>query len=258
MTNVIAWPPVGLTGWDFHTSDPISRSLTVFGGRARTSSRLRRRRLATAMITGVGEDQSGAGYVEMLKRQLAGGQHLVRVECLPALWHLAGAGMDLKNGPLAWVEGATEMVWTAGATEMLFGDGDYALSGEPTTDSGWPALVVTGLPIGVVVARPSQLIKVMNSEGTETSRVLTVARSVAWTDPESGTTTGRSVIRTETAFTLEGMVSIGDRESIVFEALDMPRAMQAPRDPRGYVFTWNFREVFADEYDSWTELDPWR
>ena len=100
------------------------------------------------------------------------------------------------------------------------------------------------------MARPSELISVTGTAGTsETAYVLTVARSDA---------TGVATIRTDKpeAFTLSGLVSIGQRESIVFEAAGVPRSVQGVTGTFGYQ--WDFREVFEDEYsDGWTEVDPW-
>lgn len=248
MTDVIAWPPVGLTGWELTRLDPISRSVALIDGRARTSSAQRSRRLATAHVPGRNLDGSGAGYIEMLKEFLEGGRHLVRVECLAPIWHLAARGMNLRNSPMGWTSDGSDMDWLAGNSTLLWSD-NLAMYGEPRTQSGWPALRVEGLPKNSLVARPSDRITVTNDAGaTEASRVLTVARSDS---------SGVATIRVRDTFTLSGLVSIGDKESIVFEALEMPRAVQPVTGDWGYE--WSFREVFSDEYpDGWTERDPWR
>ena len=246
MTDVIAWPPVGLTAWEFTRVDPVSRSVGLLDGRPRTSSAQRSRRLATAIVSGMGPDLAGAGYVEMLKEYLAGGRHLVRVECMsPNLQRVSS--LHLKNAHMEWTSSGTAMDWTSDGATMLWSD-NLEMHGVPATDGSWPALTVTGLPASSIVARPSDLITVTDSAGAkETSRVLMVARSDA---------TGAATIRTRDTFTLSGLVSIGDKESIVFEALDMPRAVQPVAGAWGYE--WAFREVFADEYpDGWTERDPW-
>lgn len=246
MTDVIAWPPVGLTAWELTRVDPVSRSVGLLDGRPRTSSAQRSRRLATAVVSGMGPDLAGAGYIEMLKEFLAGGRHLVRVECMAPVWHLAQR-LNLKNSPMEWTANGTDMEWTAGGSGLIWSD-NLAMTGEPRTDSGWPALRVEGLPKNSLVARPSDRITVTDANGnTESSRVLTVARSGGL---------GNATIRTRDTFTLSGLVSIGDKESIVFEALDTPRAVQPVSGSWGY--DWSFREVFSDEYpDGWTERDPW-
>ncbi|WP_282026862.1 hypothetical protein [Limimaricola cinnabarinus] len=245
MTDVIAWPPVGLTAWELTRVDPVSRSVGLLDGRPRTSSAQRSRRLATAQVSAFGPDRAGAGYIEMLKEFLAGGRHLVRVDCPSPLSPLV-TSLNLKNGVMQWTSGGDDMEWTAGGSDLLWSD-NIALTGEPRTDKGWPALRVEGLPKNSIVARPSDRITVTDANGnTESSRVLTVARSGGL---------GNATIRTRDAFTLSGLVSIGDKESIVFEALNMPRAVQPVSGSWGY--DWNFREVFQDEYDSWTERNPW-
>lgn len=250
MTDVIAWPPVGLTAWELTRSDPVSRSVGLIDGRPRTSSAQRARRLATASVGGHGPlaiGRAGAGYMEMLKEFLAGGRHLVRAECFTTLPGNVGP-LNLRNSPMEWTSGGSDMEWTSGNSALLWSD-NLAMYGEPRTQSGWPALRVEGLPKNSIVARPSDRITVTNDAGaTEASRVLTVARS---------NSSGVATVRVRDTFTLSGLVSIGDRESIVFEALDMPRAVRPMAGD--FAYEWSFREVFADEYpDGWVERDPWR
>lgn len=249
MTDVIAWPPFQLTGWELAEVYPQSRSTGLIEGRPRTSSAQRGRRVATANVTGIGTGLDGAGYVRMLNRIWAGKPNLVRVECLSSLWYLAGGGLDLRNNILEWTDEGTDLLWTAGGVDLLWGDGAYALSGEPATDGGWHSLTVSGLQPSRIVARPSELISITDGTTKESAYVLTVARSDA---------SGVATIRTDkaTAFTLTGLVSIGQRENIVFEAQGVPRSVQGVTGTFGYQ--WDFREVFEDEYDDgWTEINPW-
>ena len=249
MTDVIAWPPFQLTGWELAEVYPQSRSTGLIEGRPRTSSAQRGRRVATANVTGIGTGLDGAGYVRMLNRIWAGKPNLVRVECLSSLWYLAGGGMDLRNNILEWTDEGTDLLWTAGAVDLLWGDGAYALEGTPATDDGWHSLTVSGLPPSRVVARPSELISVDDGTTKETAYVLRTVRSDA---------SGVATIRTDkpAAFTATGLASIGQRESVVFEAQSVPRSVQGVTGTFGYQ--WDFREVFEDEYpDGWTEVDPW-
>ncbi|MAX76557.1 hypothetical protein [Sulfitobacter sp. UBA4523] len=249
MTDVIAWPPFQLTGWELAEVYPQSRSVGLIEGRPRTSSAQRARRVATANITGIGTDQAGAGYVRMLNRMWAGKPNLVRVKCLSSLWYLAGGALNLRNNVLEWTDDGTDLLWTAGGVDLLWGDGAYALQGEPATDGPWHSLTVSGLPPSRILARPSEVISVTDGDTKESAYVLTVARSDA---------SGVATIRTDKpeAFTLTGLVSIGQRENIVFEALGVPRSVQGVTGTFGYQ--WDFREVFEDEYnDGWTEVNPW-
>ncbi len=249
MTYVIAWPPFELTGWELAEIYPQSRSVGLIDGRPRTSSAYRGRRVATASITGIGKQKAGAGYVRMLNRTWSGKPNLVRVDCLSTIWYLARGGLDLRNNVLEWTDAGTDLLWTVGDTALIWGDGPYALEGVPGTDGDWFALTVTGLPPSRIVARPSELISVTDGVTTETAYVLTVARSDA---------AGMATIRTDkaTAFSITGLASIGQRESIVFEAQGVPRSVQGITGTFGYQ--WDFREVFEDEYpDGWTEVNPW-
>lgn len=247
MTNVYAWPPVGLTGWELHPQHGVSRSTGFFGDSAYTSSRGRFRRMVTAVATGLGVDMNAAGYIENLKYLLAGGEHLVRIEAQAPLWFFLDLDPNLRNALMNWTEGETEMVWTDGGTEVLFSEGRYPLAATPAMDGVWPALQVSGFPPNTVVAHPSQRVTVTTDSASEASRVLTAAVSDG---------SGEALIRTFDTFTLTGLASFGDTESMVLEATDIPRAVQ----PIGgdWSYTWNFREVFADEYESWTELNPWQ
>lgn len=249
MTDVIAWPPFQLTGWELAEIYPQSRSVGLIEGRPRTSSAQRARRVATANVTGIGTAQDGAGYVRMLNRQWAGKPNLTRVECFSSLWYLARGGLDLRNNVLEWTDGVTDLLWTAGGVDLLWGDGAYALEGVPATDDGWFSLTVSGLPPSRIVARPSELISVTDGTTTETAYVLRTTRSDA---------SGVATIRTDkpTAFTITGLASIGQRESVVFEAASVPRAVQGVTGTFGYQ--WDFVERFEDEYsDGWTEVNPW-
>lgn len=246
MTNVYAWPPVGLTGWEATRLDPVSRSESLIDGRARTSSAGRARRLATAIVPGINKDQSGAGYVENLKRLLAGGEHLVRVPWRSAIWFLADRPPGLVTQRLLFTSGEVDLEFTSGGVDLLFGTG-VNMIGAPATDDGWDAITVTGLPPNTIVARPSDTIEVRDETTEELRTVLALARSDG---------SGEAVIRILGGpITLTGHVSIGTEEQVLLEALGMPRAVQ-PLDG-DWSYTWNFREVFADEYGSLTELNPW-
>jgi len=248
MTDVIAWPPVSLTGWEITRRDPVSRSVGLIQGARRTSAAQTPRRLATAVVLGRGADQAGAGYVEMLKQQLAGGRHLVRVECTSAVWQLARAEAVFRSAGVDWTASGVSLNWTSGGVDLLWVDGDYALYGNPAADGDWDAISVTGLPPSRIVARPSERIAVTDGLTTEEATVLTVARSDA---------SGAATIRLASAVTLSGRVNIGAAASIVFEARDLPRAVQTVRGR--WVYTWEFREAFETEFaDGWTEVDPWR
>jgi hypothetical protein len=207
--------------------------------------------VATAIISGIGPDLAGAGYVRMLNRQWAGRPKLVRVDCLSSLWFLSKGGLDLQNKIMDSMADGVEVLWTADGAGVIMGDGRYPTSGVPVTDGGWHGLTVTGLPPSRLVARPSELISITDINGTiESGYILAAVRSDA---------NRAAVIRTDRseAFTLSGgLVSIGHSESIVFEAVDVPRAVQGLSGD--FSYRWDFEEAFEDEYsDGWTEVNPW-
>lgn len=243
MTDVIKWPPVSLTGWEFTVVDPVSESRTLIGGAPRTSAYLPRRRMATAVVPMNGGDGANLGYVEMLKRRLAG-IHLVRVECRPAIW--CSKQSRLRNAIGEWLTGSVEGLWLSGVTEGWWTAASYF--GTAGTADGWPVVTVTGLPPNTIVVRPHELVRMLDPEGpAQSARALRVTRSDG---------SGTAVIRLETALTGTGPISIGDTESVVFRPLDYPRAVQAVGGSGAY--TWNFEEAFEDEYPGgWTEVDPW-
>lgn len=247
MTNVYAFPPVGLTGWAFEWLQPGSKSAGFTGGGMRTSSYQRERRKASAIVTGIGADRNAGGYVENLKRLIAGGEHLFRIECLPPLW-ARGLTDRYQSDLLTWTTGVDDLVWTAGGASMIWGTGEFALRGAPTTDSGWNALTVTGGPPNTLIARPSELITVTDGTSTETSRVLTAATTDG---------SGNATIRVFDTFTLTGMVSIGGTESIIMR-LEEPIPFVAQPSSGHYTYTIDGIEAFADEYETLVELDPWR
>ncbi len=249
MTDVIAWPPFDLTGWELDEIYPQSKSIGLIEGRSRTSAAQRGRRVATAMTAGIGQDRSGAGYVRMLKRQWAGKPNLVRIECQSTLWFRARLGLDLTNAVLEWTDAETKLLWTACNSDLLWGTGSYALHGTGVEDGRWHAIEVSGLPPNRIVARPSELISMTTNSDVQEAFVLSVARSDG---------TGTAIVRTDkaTAFAEAGMVSIGHKEVGVFEALSLPRAVQPVKGVFGYE--WSLREVFEDEYpDGFEDVNPW-
>ncbi|MEM8970951.1 MAG: hypothetical protein AAGD43_02650, partial [Pseudomonadota bacterium] len=229
---------------------PQSRSVGLIEGRARTSSALRPRRVASAIVSGMGPNLVGSGYLRMLKRQWAGGPKLVRANCFSTLWHLIAAERRFLTDVIAWAHDGATVAWTHDDDPVLWFSGDVALTGVPSTRDGWHGILVSGLPASQLVGMPSQCISVSSSNETQEAYVLTLVTSDA---------NGEAFFRTDRAeaFTVSGLVSVGKQESVVLEALSDPRAVQSLSEPG--QFRWEFREVFEDEYTgAFTELDPWR
>lgn len=247
MTNVIAWPPFSLTGWEIFDNYPQSRSTNFFQGNARTSSAQVARREVTAIASGIGSDLAGSGYVRMLNRQWGHGPKLVRVKCRSALWHLSAAGAELQASLMSWTSGGGELQWTTGGGDLLWatgaGSGQY---GTYNNGGTWPKLTITGLPANRVIARPADRVRVMDGETVQEQLVMGIAQSNG-----SGTAT----VYFEKPFTINGLVSIGVEEEMVLEVLATPRAVQPVGANYGYTF--EAREVFASEYaDGFTEVTP--
>lgn len=243
------WPPVGLTAWELTLDRPVSRSVGVIDGRPRTSSASRDRHLVTANVTGMGRDQAGAGYIEMLKEILPAGG-LVRMRAQSAIWHVARTGF--RNERIFGIPtGGGSMLFTAtgGADLILSTSGIW---GTPTTVDGFNAVALHGFPPGVIVIRPHEMIWRIDSAGvkslTTPRRALRVVRSDS---------NGDAVVPfLGDAWPAEGLASLGDDVEMVLEPLSMPRAVQPATGTWGYQ--WDFREVFADEFASgFQTYDPW-
>lgn len=246
MTDVIAWPPVGIVGWEVTWHQPVSRSQSLLTGRSLWSSAQRPRRLVTAQVSGTGPQAAGSGYVEMLKEIMQRrNTRLVRVPVQSAVFH--GARSRNRNAPIYWLAGEADLEWEDGASDLLWYERDY--NAYQFTFDGWPHLIVNGLPPGQIVVRPGELVTLHDPEtGTrQTARAVRI---------ETANEFGNASIRLMDPITGTGQASFGDSESAVMEATDLPRAVQPLTG--GWSYDWSFREVFADEFDGWTEVDPWR
>lgn len=238
--KIITFPPVGLTAWELTEEDNTARSVGLLSGRAIVSSNGRpARRLATAHITSIGADRAGAGYVESLRRLLRGG-NFVRINCASALWWNYRTGGAISPVLLDWVQGGDDVTFTYGGQDVQWTDGG-ALTGEPTTKGGFPALTVSGFAAGQVASYPDELIKC----GGQYARAVTMV-----TANKSGVAT----IKLHDAITESGLVSVGTKESIVFEATSQGRTVQSTGSAS---FVWEFREVLPAEYAGATEVNPW-
>jgi hypothetical protein len=246
MVNVIAWPPVGLTGYMIARADSPSVSRGLLTNARRTTASQARRRAITAVVAGIGTQAAGAGYMAELEEQTDAGRHLLRINARSAIWHLASAEYGFRNRLMTWLDGSTDMVWTSGGADLLWGDGEYPLSGVPGTADGWPILTVSGLPPSRIAVRPHERVTVTDGVTIEGARALRVTSSDG---------SGVAVIRLSAALTLSGLVSIGETESIVCEVLEWPRAVQPLAQE--WALSCGLREVFEAETDGFVEVDPW-
>ncbi|MEP3778928.1 MAG: hypothetical protein ABJM82_18080 [Shimia thalassica] len=258
MVDVIAWPPVATKGRALPTKRrPISQSRSLLTGKRYASATQRARREATVVVGGIGADKASAGYVEMFKEFLDGGINYTRISMCSPLWYGALRGLGGRRGSqaLEWMseydalkmtESAVDVVWTVG----------QPVAGVAGTFDGWPILTCTGLPANTVIAFPSETVLVVDGGGvTHTARILRVAKS-GIPDPENDNKVSATLFLD--AAVPDGDVLIGYRESVVYEVQDV-NDIQAMQPVSGnFSYTINLREVFEDETDGFTEVNPWR
>lgn len=247
MPNVIAWPRVGLVGWEIARIDRANVEYGLLTNVRRTSAPEVRRRELVANVSALSLGASGSGYMAELIEQLDGGRHLIRINARSSIWYLRDAARTYANTLIGWTAGSSELLWTDGVLDMSYIDGMYPLYGVPGSSAGRPILTVSGFPPNVVVCRPSERLAVTDGDATEQARVVNIARSNG---------AGVAVLQLASAITISGLVSLGVRESIVCAAVDIPRAVQPMRGDWSY--TWRLREVFAAETGAWVEVDPWQ
>lgn len=248
MTLVLAWPPVGATGFEWTESAPVNTSRSIITGRRYVSAHARKRRLVSLTISSLSANGAGAGYMEMTKRLLDGGVNLVRLKSIPINRH-SPVGDMLQSQPVNWsVAGDDDVDWSNGADASWFTGVVIRGAATPSANGLWSNLQLTGLPPRQLVVQAGDF---LTFEGDDGSSVTTqVIRS------QSSDATGRATIRVLDPIAGAGRVNIGTSESLVFEAIDIPRAVQPVRGDWSY--TWGFREVFADEVaGGFEEVNPW-
>lgn len=240
MTNVYAWPPVGLVAAEWSQIAPIGRSRSLLTGGSYVSAAQRRRKVASIDVSVLSRDANGAGYMEVLKRLLDGGVHLVRLYSTPINWHLHDSAENAaRSRPMSWIVPADALMWTTGGSDLPWWD-RQPTQGVASGDG--LSITVTGLPAREMVARPGEFV----SMGGKVAMVVRPAQS---------NSQGVANLRVITPLEGSGPIVIGARETAVFEADAMPRAVQ----PLGanWTYSWTFTEVFEDERGPFAEVDPW-
>lgn len=251
MVDVIKWPPVGMSSFELSVFDPISQTNSLIDNQPVISRYGRSRRVATISVSGISYDAAGAGYMEMLKEFLDGGANLIRIDMSSAIWHFVRASNNpaIANFYVTWTEPTDAVGWTEPTDAVAWFS--LSLTGTPSTASdGWPTLFVEGVPPNTIICRPHEWISLYSEDGTflERRRATNVATS---------NSIGNVSIRVDSAFTVSPAIAvIGDTESIVFRAIELPRAVQPQLGQ--WQYTWNLVEAFSDEYTGgFTEKDPW-
>lgn len=247
-TDVIAFPPLGAVGSMWTISAPVQRSQSMITGRRYLSRWGRERRKAMVNVSALSKGRSGAGFSEMLIRYLDGGANLVRLNSYPINWHLDQAQLEAvrSSQSLAWSAQADPLAWEAGGQPLYWFTGTVLSGGAVGSE-----LTVTGFPPNTLIARPGDFVRVYAAIGDISGPIAQIVKQ-ARSDAN-----GAAVLSLFEPLPAGSYprVSIGESESRVFEALDMPQSPQ----PLGanWFYQWNFSEVFADEVGGFNEVNPW-
>jgi hypothetical protein len=247
MTNVYAWPPVGALGHEWTRDDPVEGSRSLITGGDYRSATQRSRRMATVTVSGIDNSEAGAGYMESLKRLLAG-RHAVRLYSRPINYGGRGEGALRQSSIVTWEDEGGEVDWEDGAETLTWVSGRYITGTTGTDGLGFATVTISGAPANMIIARPGEFIT-LHGDPEQIAQIVTM---------ETTDETGAAPIRVFGTLTSETdvRVSIGTSESAVF----LPEGAY-PRAVRPVVgdwsYTWNFREVFEDEVGAFVEVDPW-
>ncbi|MEH7827103.1 hypothetical protein [Gemmobacter denitrificans] len=258
MPNVYAWPPVGILSLGLTEDAPTDVQRSLITGKRYVSASRRKRRVVKLTASALARGRSGAGYMENLKTLLDGGVHLVRLDIGYINWWLDRRPQELVGGqyrnalysdPVTWTtETDPSLSWTNGGDAVTWFTG-RVLQGTAGTAGGWNVLTVTNAPPSRLIARPGDFVTLYSPISATTgnrARVMTEAYSDA---------SGNATIRLMTALSGSGRVNIGTADEGVFEVVEFPDVQQPVAGD--WVFPWAFREVFEDETDTWTEVNPW-
>jgi hypothetical protein len=253
--KVFAWPPVSAIGSEWTEIAPIQVSRSMITGAERVSAFQRKRRLASISVPGLGMNHHDGGYMEMLKRYLAG-VNLVRLHSYPVAWHLRKPDRIMARGKVFTNIGQTYV--------EVFGL-------HPSVDVCRPGDFLTLFipPAGTTLDDPLPWRNGANPldwfvDDTSEPDALTwysgnpdFGTTVQVTQPVISDDTGRAVVPIfETVADFENIHLIfGSRATGVFRPVSYPRAVQPSSG--AWSYDWQFREVFADEVGGFLEVNPW-
>ncbi len=244
--NVYAWPPVHSIAQMWTEDHPVQVSRSMPDGAEYRSAFGRSRRRAQLTVSALSGDRSAAGYIEVLKGLVAG-VHAVRLTLPGPIWHLDAARLRAlrQADPVNWLVPPGAVTW-----DVDWWSGRVVVASTGTA-TGAPVLVASGLPAGIIVARPGEQITVYAADKV-TPAATAVVKAVARSDG-----TGVAVIPILSAVGpyTDRRINIGTDRSAVFRVDDWPDSPQ----PLGQNWTWgfSFREVFSDEVGGFVEIDPW-
>lgn len=249
--KVVKWPPVGVVGAEWSEVAPVQRSASLITGADYRSAVQRKRRVASLEVSSLSADQMGAGYMEMLKRWLAG-INAVRLTSYPINrhYHAAGDPAARQSQPLTWTSGGDELSWRDGGEDLIWVSGTL-ITGVAGEAGGFPAITVSGCAPNALVARPGEFLTAWRDASDEegaTAQITAPARSDA---------SGAAVIRLFDALPAGdyARVNLGSADTGVFYPESLPRSVQPVRGD--WTWSWRFREIFEDEVGGFEEVDPW-
>lgn len=253
--NVYNWPPVDVVGAEWTRDDPVQQSRSAITGAVFRSAAGRSRRLATLVVPGLGTGQDGAGYMEVLKRLLAG-RHAVRLQSYPVNYfvHQNAIADQARSTRLTWTDDEIDLDWTAGGTDLYWYTGRLIWGTTGTDADGFDVVSITGAPANTRIALPGQFLTLFADVDDVTGETVMVMTE-AITDGDGAADIrifGDELTQSYTS----ARVNIGTRDTGVFLPVgELPRAVQPVSG--GWSYKWSFREVFADEVGGFVEVDPW-
>jgi hypothetical protein len=242
MMQVYAMPPVSYTTHSQALENPRTNS-TGLNGTIYTSQYRKSRRQIQTTIHGIGDDHSGQGYVEQLRRYLDENAPLVQFELRPNIWtqKIDVVRAARGHGEIQWdyTEVPFEWLYTEQHLNIFYSGMDVVAD----VDYG-------GNYLDVVVPTPNADIAMAGEivvQGSVTGRVVGVARSDA---------SGNARIYVDTEFQT-GHVQISPPEWVTCYVTDMPATSET--NQVGFEYTMSMIEVLPQDYPDGLEvIQPWR
>ncbi len=237
MTDIIAFPPAAIVSWAQGEERAVLRSAYALSGKRAASGIGAARRLVELSVSSLSRARAGAGYLAQLWRYIDGGVGLVRLTVPPQNWHLDW--LDLR----------------AGIGNRLIDDDPLTFANTvrlavPVALTGYPAAVdVAGLPPGIIVARPGDMLRIYDPvDGSDlgAARVLDLTRADM---------AGDAVVPLDAAMPA-GVAAFADEVSAVFEVTAYTPGAQGIGS--NWEISLSLREVLMAEIDTPTEVNPWR
>ena len=253
MANVFAWPPVGAIGSEWTEIAPLDESFSGATGKRYASSNQDIRREASLVASSLGRGRNGAGYMEMLKRLLVGGENYVRLTSYPINWHIDALTDPLARAqmPLEWTSGGAQMVWYGGGSAITWLAGSVITATSTDTSGDYPIITATGLPVSQLVARPGEFLTMFENDADLTGSTVQVLA------PAFSDASGQAYIKVFSApsFTT-GRINIGQSDTAVFRVSGaLPRSSQPVGGNWSYL--WEFEEVKASQVGGFVENTDW-